>query len=386
MNEKEKLTSAKGGHCRQVICGKTAFRFYRTPPQVIAMMPAINMEPEISARMKLTGEPLVENVLGRPIDFICENNCSSGKTWNFNKRSWTGDFPEGAVLNHYKCGLIASPAFTLYTLAKDVDFIRLVMFMYEMVGRFAVYTPSRDVENALETFGNDRRFRVDNPWARVFDKEKGFATNLWMRKPILTLEELRDFASSLKPRRGHRMFNEAVDCVTGVCASPFEVQVSMLLGMPRRLGGLGLELANNVEIEFGESARLLARQKKCYIDIMLSGDSETPPLAIECQGASVHNSQGKAQRDFEREAALRAEGLNVLFLTYKHTVNEERFRVIQEFVMNKLGKRFNPNWVSIRDNEPKLRDELFSNWECFSFAESNWLKRRSEDSDWLYYY
>ena len=43
--------------------------------------------------------------------------------------------------------------------------------------------------------------------------------------------------------------------MTGQTASPFEVQTSMLVSLPRDEGGMGIDITNNARIPLSEAAR-----------------------------------------------------------------------------------------------------------------------------------
>ncbi len=92
-------------------------------------------------------------------------------------------------------------------------------------------------------------------WENVKDAS-GNPTDLWKRPPLIELSELTEFANKIQGLRGAKSFTRAAKCITGVVASPLEVQASMLFGLSRLRGGEGLHLTNNVEIRMTRSARL----------------------------------------------------------------------------------------------------------------------------------
>ena len=77
-----------------------------------------------------------------------------------------------------------------------------------------------------------------NSWRRVTGQD-GKPTSLWQRSPLISLDELRQFAVATKGMRGNRRFAKAAKTVTGATASPFEAQTSILLTQSRRKGGEG---------------------------------------------------------------------------------------------------------------------------------------------------
>lgn len=64
-------------------------------------------------------------------------------------------------------------------------------------------------------------------------------TSLWMRKPLIELNELHEYATKMKSRKWGAKFYKAAQMVTGVAASPLEVAGILLLSLPRSRGGAG---------------------------------------------------------------------------------------------------------------------------------------------------
>lgn len=60
-----------------------------------------------------------------------------------------------------------------------------------------------------------------------------------MRKPLIELHELHEYASKMKRRKWGTKFYNAAQLVTGIAASPLEVAAILLLSLPRSRGGAG---------------------------------------------------------------------------------------------------------------------------------------------------
>lgn len=77
--------------------------------------------------------------------------------------------------------------------------------------------------------------------------------------------------------RGNNAFAKALSLVTGICASPLEVQASMLLALPACRGGEGLHgFKNNCQISLTPTAMTLAGQNTCYADLFLILSNHVP--------------------------------------------------------------------------------------------------------------
>ena len=107
--------------------------------------------------------------------------------------------------------------------------------------------------------------------------------DLWKRPPLIELSELAEYVDKIRGLRGAKSFTRAAKCITGVAASPLEVQASMLFGLTRLRGGEGLRLTNNVEIRMTRSARLISGLDRRYADILLSNEDGSRECLVECQ-------------------------------------------------------------------------------------------------------
>ena len=111
-------------------------------------------------------------------------------------------------------------------------------------------------------------------WERVNDT-KGNDTNLWKRTPLLTAADIAAFAKQAAGLRGVKQLRWAAEHMTGQAASPFEVQTSMLISLPRDEGGQGIEIANNARIPLSEAARSLYDKTCCYADILIESATDS---------------------------------------------------------------------------------------------------------------
>lgn len=117
--------------------------------------------------------------------------------------------------------------------------MRLVLAMYELCGWFSVFKPSPAVDMALEQakseeeqYTTESLFELDEtqdeaPWKRVYarasqkdsendqsgqqndgsgNKANGKGTSLWMRKPLIEIEELHRFAAKVKGEMWGKQF------------------------------------------------------------------------------------------------------------------------------------------------------------------------------------
>ena len=161
-------------------------------------------------------------------------------------------------------------------------------------------------------------------------------------------ESLRSFLDQTKGLRGSKNLAWAIDRVTGTCASPFEVQASILLGLSRRLGGEGLPIQNNHRIRLNKQARTLYGHGHCFADIYIEASGSHPALDIECQGRSIHDSEAAGISDADR--------------AYKQFSNERSYQAVKELIALKLGVPVKPKTPKEQTAEKALRHKLFIDW------------------------
>lgn len=345
----------------EVFCGPTAFKLHRIPPQVIGLCPPFPQPRGDKNRTELRSHPVVREILGTPLHRLVfsRNELSNGKL--FRDHFWSGECPFGSIWEHELGASVTSPAMTLLGLASAITFPQLLMAVYEMCGGFAVFRPSEAIEEALRKYWHGGSERLGF-WKRVMST-KGAPTSLWMRPPLLDLDELKRFASEVAGHRGARPLAEAAELMTGVCDSPFEVQTSLLLGLPRRLGGMGFtDIENNKVIHLSSDARALYGKSTCRADIYLEGDSVAGPVDIECQGAMVHDSGESAISDSRRTAALQSMGIDVVPVTFDQISDPRSFGALAALVAKRSGRKLAPKTEGLQRRELDLRRNVLIDW------------------------
>lgn len=346
----------------EVFCGPTAFKLHRIPPQVIGLCPPLPQPRGDKNRVELRSHPIVREILGVPLHRLVfsRNELSNGKL--FRDHFWSGECPFGSIWEHELGVSVTSPAMTLLGLASTIPFPQLLMAVYEMCGGFAVFRPSEGIEEAMRKYWHGGTERL-GLWKRVMSI-KGAPTSLWMRPSLLGLDELKRFASEVAGHRGARPLAEAAELVTGVCESPFEVQASLLLGLPRRFGGMGFtDIENNKVIHLSSDARALCGKSTCRADIYLEGNGVAGPVDIECQGAMVHDSGESAIFDSRRTAALQSMGIDVVPVTFDQISDPRSFGALAALVAKRSGRKLAPKTEGLQRRELDLRRNVLIDWD-----------------------
>ena len=346
-----------------VVCGVSAFRYHRTPPVVLSLYPPVGPFGNNHWRKRAVRSPFVEDIMGAPLHILAFSRSERTGAPRIRQHLVSWELPLGATLTDEALDIsVTSPCMTLFTLARSVSDAHLLMAMYEMCGSFTVFRPSQQAAEMLARHGSALPLGADGGWTQVCDVS-GKPTNLWRRPPLVGLRELLAFARETEHLRGGKRFARTVAKVTGVTASPFEVQLSMLLGLSRSEGGEGLAgFVNNHEIRLTRDARLMAGRARAYADLYYEGEGPRAPLAIECQGGIVHSGDAAAMADADRTTALQGMGIDVLPLTYRQITDAGNFRRVVRVVAKKLGRPSREKSARLLAREAELRHDLFIDW------------------------
>lgn len=174
-------------------CGPTAFQYYRIPPQILGLYPAI-LPPDHDHRLvHYSKQPVFKDLLGTPVwRFVGERKQrANGKL--FHSRLLTQEPPPGSFRQTEHGFDVTSPEFTLLNLATQVSRNQLLMACYEMCGSFAVFRPCERTQQQLDEAISLKLIPPNCGWERVNDI-KGNDTNLWKRPPLFSAADIAAFA------------------------------------------------------------------------------------------------------------------------------------------------------------------------------------------------
>lgn len=236
------------------------------------------------------------------------------------------------------------------------------MACHEMCGSFAVFKPCERTQQQLDEAISLKLIPPNCGWERVVDT-KGNDTNLWKRPPLLSAADIAAFAKQAAGLRGVKQLRWAAEHMTGQTASPFEVQTSILVSLPRNEGGMGINIANNVRIPLSDAARSLYDKTCCYADILIESVTDSMGVILECQGRSAHDSEAASLSDAERTTALTSMGYDVIQITYGQIKDKRSFGNLAELIHKKAGLPYTPKIKQECDAEDALRQELLVDWD-----------------------
>lgn len=183
------------------LCGQSAFNYYRIPPQVLGLYPAISLGNMDRRCCGLGSHAVVKDLLHAPLHRFVFTRAQSGSRSLFKSHLLTQEPPPGSFRQTEHGFDVTSPEFTLLSLATQVSRNQLLMACYEMCGSFAVFKPCERTQQQLDEAISLKFIPPNCGWERVNDT-KGNDTNLWKRTPLLTATDIAAFAKQAAGLRG----------------------------------------------------------------------------------------------------------------------------------------------------------------------------------------
>ena len=378
----------------EIVCANTAFRYWRCPPQVRDLYPRLPSADD--GWGALAKSPFTKDVFKTP---IITTTAPGGV--NYHSRLRTTIHCENAwgVENTLETTMgfrVTNPLATLFTMARFVSPIDLTLAMYEFCGWFSVFEPTAaaetelgKAEDAVINATTDSLFELDESqdeasWKRVYARVKVKepvnakgpdgqqktketiklkGTSLWMRKPLIELHELHEYARKMKSRKWGAKFYNAAQMVTGIAASPLEVAGILLLSLPRSRGGAGFrDVYVNDFTPLTALAQSIAGQKVCYGDIVIVNPVIMKAVIVELQGEVVHGSGAALDHDAKRMTALQSMGYDVFLVTHDMLNDAEQLDAIVRSLCSRLELRYRCKTEAQMRAETELRANVLCNW------------------------
>ena len=158
------------------LCGQSAFYYYRIPPQVLGLYPAISLGNIDRRCCGLGSHAVVKDLLHAPLHRLVFTRAQSGSRSLFKSHLLTQEPPPGSFRQTEHGFDVTSPEFTLLSLATQVSRNQLLMACYEMCSSFAVFTPCERTQQQLDEAISLKFIPPDCGWKRIVDT-KGNDTN-----------------------------------------------------------------------------------------------------------------------------------------------------------------------------------------------------------------
>lgn len=375
-----------------LICGHTAYQFWRTPPIVTLLAAAPSDDPmlqklmgaeELAAfRLNLIEQmpllracstptskagnelkavrnisPLLAPSATLPIKVAVRHPKQRRTSRLLQPTVCTSEPPIGFTRPLSEDVSIASPELALLQLASKASLAQVVLLASELCGSFAIYRAPAPIAAKLQELLEKGRLFSLGGW-QPCPAPDGKIGELWKRPPLSDPHELSRVARLSDSRLGTGRLREAAKLIKPNAASPFEVQAGVMLGFSRRRGGEGFsDFSHNEKAELSKDARLLAGRGHCSCDLFWPDG-----LDIECQSRQFHDNGESFISDSNRTAALSLMGIRVLPLTYEQLKHPDNFDAFSRAVARALGRTRLPKSSSQIEAARRLRNEVFCDW------------------------
>ena len=321
--------------------------------------------------------------IGFPLHLLVTSRKETYASQYFQHHVWCQELSPGLIWDTEYGFSVASPLFTLLNLASRLNEIQITMLLYELMGDFTIYEPTKEIRDALQKQIKSGELPKTDGWEPALGSES-VLTSLWKRPPLVSWDELNRFIERMRGASGIGRLERAAKNVFGSAASPFEVKAAMLLGMARRRGGQGFgPLELNRRIILSAQAKRISHKRSCTADLYLGGDGHSP-LIIECQGKAFHSGSEKSEEDDNRTMALQSMGYTVLRLRSEQISDEEHLEDTAECIASLLGRQLKPKSERLKRVERTLLKELSVDWWNLGEVHRSprKKKRSAAESEW----
>lgn len=229
------------------------------------------------------------------------------------------DLPAGSILRLSEHVAIVSPELCFLQMATRFSLDRLILTGYELCGTYALLP------------------NPDNP-------EKNIVAE---RTALCTPADMANILAHPIADRNRRARIAAAHILPNA-ASPMEAKLAMLLMLPTAMGGYALPRpALNPELPLGKDARALYPHSTVRPDLYW----EAARFDVEYDG-DMHEGEESRTKDAGRRAALEAEGIGVLTLTYPQVADDAAFDVLAR----RIGRAIDaPVRIRMKDDGHALR-------------------------------
>lgn len=239
-----------------------------------------------------------------PVDLLVSRFRKRPNTDLVRVHSLSNGLPPKSVFACSPLVSVVSPEVCLAQIAEDLDWMSLLLLLFEFCGYYTVPDP---------------RMR-----------------RMQQRLPLTSVERIEAHLAEMGDFPGLRSLRKALKYAADGSASPRETAVFLLLSLPRVYGGYGLKRpAMNTEV------RLSARAAKAFGSPSYCADLLWPDdrIIVEYDGIDGHTGRERIARDAARRDALVGEGYAVFVITHDQLVDRVVFGEIAASIARKQGVR-----------------------------------------------
>ena len=239
-----------------------------------------------------------------PLSVLVGNACARTSTSAIASRYVGGKLPDNSFADAGKGFLVSTPEFIFVQMATRIGLAELIRLGFELCGTYA--------ENGKPASG-----------ARCM-------------APLTSSVKLRAFLEGAPEVYGKKKAARALRYVLDGSASPRETVLAILLSLPYRLGGFGLDgLLLNYRIDTGRRSQSMADRRYCVCDLYWPESK----IAVEYDSDQWHTGAARIASDAKRRNTLLAQGIRVVGVTRAQLDDVEELRKVARLLAKMMGRR-----------------------------------------------
>lgn len=284
------------------------------------------------AKPRLAGEGRRPAGCSLPLDVLIADE--RVRTTNAQVKSclWSVPLPDASFVDAGEGLLVSAPEFAFLQMANRLSLAQLIQLGFELCGTYALVDPRTPA--------------------------------VQREAPLTSVAKLRSFLEDAPPAHGCKKALRAVRFVQDGSASMMETLTAMLLCLPYRLGGYGLDrpLLNH-RIDVPCSLRRMASKSYCVCDLHWP----EAKLAVEYDSGLWHDGSDDFVRDSKRRNTLIALGLTVVTMTAHQVLDGGELNKAAHLLAQITGKRLRYRDPDFTRAHLALRAELL---QAFTYEEA----------------
>lgn len=387
-----------------IICGQSAWAWWRTPPIVRETTITSDMlnsygsqevsrttmrhllagsRRSASEATRLVSSRLLDTLKGvpTPVHVMVEDYSTRTHSQLLRQHRIPSSLPREHL---YPLGnelYVASPVIALTGMARQLFLEQLITLAFEACGLYALFAPTHRARLALKGLeaegllspaqchqqanaycdlrGNAIPLCDSSgrplPWSPCRNR-RGTLTSLWKRPPLISSEDLLASAARLADMHGLPALRRAAQFILDGSGSPLETQWIILTCLPPRLGGEGWDRPLlNCRLDFSPEVKELAGMPYCICDIIW------PALKsiIEVNGFDYHADDMGFYVASNRHPALEAMGYTVQEVNHSQMSKLELLDVILSVCARRLDLPLQKRTSSFLNRRELLHSRLF---------------------------
>lgn len=255
----------------------------------------------------------------KPVSILVSCKANMRKSQNLSPRIWSGKHPSRSFYKIAQGLYVSTPEATFLQLGKESSLIQLITIGYELCGSYGLSAQS----------------------------DSGFLR----REPRSNPQLIERYLEKCDGIHGVKAAKRASSYIAKGSASPMESLLSMLLCLPRSLGGFGLPCPElNFPIETNEGGVLMRRCDLCWPD---------QRFALEYDSDTFHSDASKLHLDSSRRSTLEKAGIHVVSVTKNQVFDRGQLFNLATIASKRLGKRLSPTPFNFSQKQDEIYHAAF---------------------------